>query len=109
MKCPYCDKRTRVIDSRKSGENIRRRRICIKCNSRFTTTELIRTKKPIKSAQGKNSKLIIQSYYVRHGWAECKHEYIENISDAVSQLEKIRKTRNGKFRLIQRTDKVLTF
>lgn len=42
MKCPYCSfPDTKVIDSRPTEDNeaIRRRRICIKCNRRFTTYE----------------------------------------------------------------------
>ena len=44
MKCPYCaNDDTRVIDSRPADDNcsIRRRRICDKCNKRFTTYETI--------------------------------------------------------------------
>ena len=44
MRCPYCNtNRDKVIDSRssKGGRNIRRRRECIKCGSRFTTYEYI--------------------------------------------------------------------
>jgi len=42
MRCPFCaDPDTRVIDSRLVGEGdqIRRRRECIKCKERFTTYE----------------------------------------------------------------------
>lgn len=42
MKCPFCSfPDTKVIDSRPTEDNeaIRRRRVCIKCNKRFTTYE----------------------------------------------------------------------
>ncbi len=42
MKCPFCgDPDTKVIDSRPVDDNtsIRRRRLCIKCQKRFTTYE----------------------------------------------------------------------
>ena len=42
MKCPYCSfLDTKVIDSRPTEDNeaIRRRRVCIKCDKRFTTYE----------------------------------------------------------------------
>lgn len=42
MKCPFCgNKKTKVIDSRSidDGYAIRRRRLCMECNSRFTTFE----------------------------------------------------------------------
>ena len=44
MKCPFCNfGDTKVIDSRlgKEGNNIRRRRDCIKCERRFTTYERV--------------------------------------------------------------------
>lgn len=44
MKCPYCGyKITKVVDSRdlEEGELIRRRRLCKKCQRRFTTYERI--------------------------------------------------------------------
>lgn len=42
MKCPYCENRkTKVIDSRAvdEGSAIRRRRVCLSCDARFTTFE----------------------------------------------------------------------
>lgn len=44
MKCPFCDNiDTKVIDSRPAddGHAIRRRRVCGKCDSRFTTYEKV--------------------------------------------------------------------
>ncbi|MFW6246895.1 MAG: hypothetical protein ACOC22_01825 [bacterium] len=41
MKCPKCDKETHITDSRKTKNNIvRRRRECICCKFRFTTYEI---------------------------------------------------------------------
>ena len=41
MKCPKCDNKTEVIDSRLSKHNrVRRRRKCKKCGHRFTTLEI---------------------------------------------------------------------
>jgi len=40
MKCPYCSSpNTKVIDTRKAGNAIRRRRECLNCGRRFTTYE----------------------------------------------------------------------
>jgi transcriptional repressor NrdR len=42
MKCPYCGHaESRVVDSRisRDAESIRRRRECLKCKKRFTTSE----------------------------------------------------------------------
>lgn len=44
MKCPFCGQPdTKVIDTRPhdDGEKIRRRRLCEKCNMRFTTYETV--------------------------------------------------------------------
>lgn len=42
MKCPKCDTRTRVIDSRPVGTTVHRRRRCPKCKVRFATVEYLR-------------------------------------------------------------------
>ena len=40
MNCPYCGYHdSRVIDSRDTNDGIRRRRLCLSCNARFTTYE----------------------------------------------------------------------
>lgn len=40
MQCPHCGEAdTRVIDSRDLGHAVRRRRLCERCNTRFTTQE----------------------------------------------------------------------
>ncbi len=42
MYCPYCEcASSRVIDSRDSGDGIRRRRQCSECERRFTTYEYV--------------------------------------------------------------------
>jgi len=45
MKCPYCGHpESGVVDSRSLKEQVRRRRQCLKCNSRFTTYERIESR-----------------------------------------------------------------
>ncbi len=45
MRCPYCQyANSRVIDSRDSGDGIRRRRQCLECERRFTTYEYVQTR-----------------------------------------------------------------
>ncbi len=40
MRCPYCQKgHSRVVDSRKMRDTVRRRRECLRCGQRFTTYE----------------------------------------------------------------------
>ncbi len=42
IKCPFCrDSETKVLDSRESEEQTRRRRECEKCGKRFTTYEKV--------------------------------------------------------------------
>lgn len=42
MKCPHCGASdSRVVDTRTSGDGIRRRRHCKKCRKRFTTYEQV--------------------------------------------------------------------
>ena len=41
MKCPYCGKKSKVVDTRSAGEGIRRRRECKSCGQRFTTYERV--------------------------------------------------------------------
>jgi transcriptional repressor NrdR len=45
MKCPSCGElESKVIDSRSLGDEIRRRRECIKCRERFTTYERVQNR-----------------------------------------------------------------
>ncbi len=54
MKCPHCDhKRSRVVDTRESGDGIRRRRQCTNCSQRFTTYEQINTAVHIVKTDGR--------------------------------------------------------
>jgi transcriptional repressor NrdR len=48
MKCPQCGGiESRVIDTRASGERIRRRRECGECKARFTTYERVALSSPM--------------------------------------------------------------
>jgi len=50
MKCPYCGSvEDKVIDSRasKDGDTIRRRRVCLKCEGRFTSYERVEDPLPM--------------------------------------------------------------
>ena len=45
MHCPFCtNDDSKVIDSRDTGESIRRRRECLRCGLRFTTYERVQTR-----------------------------------------------------------------
>lgn len=48
MKCPYCKSdQSQVIDTRTSGDRIRRRRLCNNCGQRFTTFEYVALVNPV--------------------------------------------------------------
>jgi transcriptional repressor NrdR len=49
LRCPKCNNKTRVTDSRPLNRNqkIRRRRECVKCKERFTTYEFVYCKNRI--------------------------------------------------------------
>lgn len=40
MICPECKSRTRIIDSRPTNKDVRRRRKCRECGHRFSTIEI---------------------------------------------------------------------
>ena len=40
MKCPECDYKTSVVDSRRVEDTVFRRRLCTRCKYRFYTEEL---------------------------------------------------------------------
>jgi transcriptional repressor NrdR len=47
MRCPACHhEESRVVDSRDTGDAIRRRRSCLECGHRFTTLERIEVRLP---------------------------------------------------------------
>lgn len=54
MKCPHCGQsQSRVIDTRDSGDGIRRRRLCTSCEQRFTTYEQVNTSVHIIKSDGR--------------------------------------------------------
>ena len=40
MTCPYCGSETKVVDSRPQEDSVYRRRECVDCKARFSTTEI---------------------------------------------------------------------
>ncbi len=45
MKCPLCQGKTRVLETRKADNFIKRRRECKECGYRFRTIETIKEEK----------------------------------------------------------------
>lgn len=54
MKCPHCgDANSRVVDTRSTGDGIRRRRECETCQKRFTTYEHVAASLLIVKSDGR--------------------------------------------------------
>ena len=54
MKCPHCgDTNSRVVDTRSTGDGIRRRRQCETCHKRFTTHEHVAASLLIVKSDGR--------------------------------------------------------
>ena len=99
MKCPYCaNDDTRVIDSRPADDNcsIRRRRICDKCNKRFTTYEKVETipliiiKKDNNREAFDRSKLesgVLRACHKRPVSADQIDSLVDEIENEISSLE----------------------
>ncbi len=69
MKCPYCQEdNDKVIDSRSGEEGfaIRRRRICVSCDKRFTTYERV-TELDIKVVKKDNAREMFRPEKIRRG------------------------------------------
>jgi len=91
MNCPYCNKEeTSVLESRvlSTGDGIRRRRRCLKCNKRFTTHERVVNidlkviKKKGRVEQYDREKLmkgVVKACYKRN----VKTEIIEDLVDKI--------------------------
>lgn len=98
MRCPECQHEdSKVVDSRTSGEAIRRRRECLACSVRFTTHE--RVEKPALWVLKKDGrKEPFRSEKVLTGLAlACRKRPItaEVMDDAVRQVEAMLHERRG--------------
>ena len=70
MNCPICYTKTLVIDTRIQPDYVRRRRLCPKCNKRFTTHEYLVDQSEINQQQA-ISVLATQSLWTRKEINEC--------------------------------------
>ena len=90
MICPYCSYiETKVVDSRESENNVRRRRECEKCSKRFTTYEKVEfdltvLKKDSRREQFSREKLK-SSILKSTGKRPVSLEKIEKIIDEIEQ------------------------
>jgi len=98
MRCPFCfANETKVTDSRLGGEGeqVRRRRECLKCHERFTTYEVAELSLPRMIKQD-NSREPFNEEKLRRGLLKALEKRpvdIENVELAVSRIKrKLRET-----------------
>ena len=92
MRCPFCGyEESRVVDSRPTEENekIRRRRECLKCNSRFTTYEVIETVPIMVVKKDKSRQAFDRDKLVRGILRSCEKRPVtaNDIERLVDQIE----------------------
>lgn len=64
MICPYCDGKTKVVDSRETGWRTRRKRVCLSCGHDFYTIEILRDmNEPRRKHKKKGKRPCLQCYY----------------------------------------------
>ncbi|MDK2945331.1 transcriptional regulator NrdR [Geotoga petraea] len=100
MKCPFCgNEETKVLDSRPAGNgnSVRRRRECLKCDSRFTTYERYEENKiRVIKKEGKRELFdrekikdgLIKACEKRSVTSEQIEEIVENIEDEIRRTGK---------------------
>ncbi len=119
MRCPFCKKDTKVLESRESENSLRRRRECEKCAKRFTTYERVETTNLLVIKRGGEreqfSRDKIRSGVLRSCQKrEVSHDQIERMIDEIE--EDLKKSRSGEvtstrigeivMRKLKRIDKV---
>ncbi len=90
MKCPYCKQAgDKVVDSRSSGNSIRRRRECNQCGKRFTTYEHIETVPLIVIKRDGNEEPFNREKVMSGMLNACKKRKIklETINTIVNKIE----------------------
>ncbi|WGS64213.1 transcriptional regulator NrdR [Marinitoga aeolica] len=113
MKCPYCGfEETRVLDSRTIAEGTvtRRRRECLRCNSRFTTYERYETHK-IFVIKKNGQREIFDRQKILNGLIKACHKRAisyEQIENLVAEIEeKIRKMGTSEIESVKIGDMIM--
>jgi len=93
MKCPFCGHlEDKVVDSRegKEGSSIRRRRECLRCRRRFTTSEHIEDVLPVVVKKDGRREVFDRNKILSGLKKACEKRPvgIEALEDAVSRIEK---------------------
>lgn len=90
MQCPHCgDTHHKVIDTRETGDAIRRRRQCEVCNQRFTTYEHIAANLQVIKSDGRREPFDRQKLLAGIQLAATKRpisrETIEGMADQIQE------------------------
>lgn len=93
MKCPYCGfLDSKVIDSRPTdgNESIRRRRVCLKCQKRFTTYERVEDQTIVVIKKDDTREPFLRTKLLNSLIKSCEKRPIkvELLEDAVDEIEK---------------------
>lgn len=113
MKCPFCDdEETKVLDSRPvgSGGAVRRRRECLKCESRFTTYERFEENK-VRVVKKDGKRELFDREKINNGIiksCEKRNVSTEDIENLVQKIEdELRKSGKNEVSSIEIGDKVM--
>ncbi len=92
MKCPFCKhEHDKVVDSRSSGDSIRRRRECLECSKRFTTYEYVESVPLIVVKRDGNRKpfdrqKLVNSFMIACAKRSISMEQIDKSVDAIKDI-----------------------
>lgn len=89
MNCPHCSKTShKVIDTRDTGDSIRRRRQCQNCGQRFTTYENIAANLQVVKSDGRREPYDRQKLLSSFRLATVKRKVSsEEVDEIVAKLE----------------------
>lgn len=92
MKCPYCNFHdTKVVDSRPTEDNmsIRRRRMCLYCNKRFTTYERYEDTTLMVIKKDQTREAFVREKVLKGMIRSCEKKTvsIEDLEAAVDEIE----------------------
>lgn len=90
MNCPVCrNLDTKVLDTRTSGDGIRRRRQCLACNQRFTTHERYELKLPLVMKRDGQREPFDRDKVLRGLRTACRKRPVDadTLDEAVDRLE----------------------
>ena len=77
MTCPHCGGATKVVDSRPTEDSVQRRRECLTCKQRFSTTEVdlqLYTKLASTFSASENKNISKATEYIKKSMEEIAND-----------------------------------